>query len=324
MAGITNQIQTPFGSGVSTALGVTAGNAGSISKIPANPSISVTGTYYGTLFSVWQGGTITGNGTYQSGWTIANYNNVAPNGAGDGLPNVTALDLGGIQILNNMLTGTLLITSLTANSLVQIGSDFNLTAASLTTLTMPSLARIGGVMNCVFNTLPTLSLPALVSINGNFGATSTGTTTLSMPLLSMVNGAFAINFGAVTSIDFSGLQNIGQSWVLTAATLTTLSLPALVTVTTTFQITAANMTTFSMGSTLKKIGGNFTMTGMKLNQASVDGILVSLAALDGTGGTTSYNNKTVNLSGGTSSTPGATGIAAAATLTGRGCTVTTN
>jgi hypothetical protein len=66
------------------------------------------------------------------------------------------------------------------------------------------------------------------------------------------------------------------------------------------------------------------MTGMKLDQASVDGILVSLAALDGTNGTTAYSNKTVNLSGGTSSAPSATGLAAKATLVGRGCTVNTN
>ena len=75
---------------------------------------------------------------------------------------------------------------------------------------------------------------------------------------------------------------------------------------------------------MKNIGGNVTITGAALNQASVDGILVSLAALDGTNGTTAWSSKTVNLSGGTSSTPSATGIAATATLVGRGCTVTTN
>jgi hypothetical protein len=66
------------------------------------------------------------------------------------------------------------------------------------------------------------------------------------------------------------------------------------------------------------------MSGMKLDQASVDGILVRLAALDGTNGTTAYSSKTILLNGGTSATPSATGIAAKATLVARGCTVTTN
>ena len=66
------------------------------------------------------------------------------------------------------------------------------------------------------------------------------------------------------------------------------------------------------------------MSGMKLNQASVDSILVSLAALDGTNGTTAYSSKTILLNGGTSSAPSATGLAAKATLQARSCTVTTN
>lgn len=325
MAGSTNQIQTPFGTGVRTALQLAAMAAGGISEMPANPSVSVSGTLYGSLFTVWQGSTQTGAGTYSPGLMIGTYANYAANGAGATLPTITTINFGSIQVLNNAFSGTLAtVTSITASSLVQISSDFNIIGAAVTTLSMPLLQYIGGVMNSTFNALTTWSFPALTTINANFGAISSGATTLSMPVLSMVNGAFAITFAGVTSIDFSGLQYIGQSFVLSAATLTTLSLPALITVTTTFQITAANLVTFSIGNTLKKIGGNFTMTGMKLNQASVDGILVSLAALDGTGGSTAYSGFTVNLSGGTSSAPGATGLTAKATLQGRGCTVTTN
>ena len=101
-------------------------------------------------------------------------------------------------------------------------------------------------------------------------------------------------------------------------------MPALVSVGTTFTINAVNLVTFSLSATLQRIGGNFTMSGMKLDQASVDGILVSLAALDGTGGTTTYSSKVIVIDGGTSSAPSATGLAAAAILVGRGCTVATN
>ncbi len=93
-------------------------------------------------------------------------------------------------------------------------------------------------------------------------------------------------------------------------------------------VTAANCTAFTMGSSLKSMGAsgaaNFIFTGAKLTQASVDSILARLAALDGTGGTTSFQNATIDLSGGTSSTPSAGGLTSKATLVGRGCTVTTN
>lgn len=324
MPGSTNQIQTPFGSGVRTAVGLAAGVAGGVSNIPANPSVSITGTPYGSLFSVWQGANVSAGG-YLTPLVVANYTNAAPNGTGNQLLPVTAINMGGIQSLNNALAGTLsTLTSLVANSLIQFSSDFSITAASLTTLTMPLLAYIGGVLNTVMNTLTTFSLPSLISINANFGATSTGTTTLSMPLLSYVGGALAVNFGAVTTVNLSGLQYVGVNIAFTAAALTSLSFPALVSVGTTIVATAANLVNFSMGSTLKSVGGNFTLTGAKLNQASVDGILVSLAALDGTAGTTAYSSKTVNVSGGTNATPSATGLAAKATLVGRGCTVTNN
>ncbi len=324
MTGTTNQVQTPFGTGVRTSLALSAGAAGGIAILPANPGISYTGTLYGSLFTVWQAASLS-SGSYTTPLLVANYDNAAANGVGNALPTLTTINMGSIQQLNNAFTGTIAtITSIVASNLIQISSDFNLTGAAITTLTMPALTYIGGVLSSVFNTLTTLSLPALVSINGNFASTSTGTTTLSVPLLSYIGGAFNINFGSVTTVDFSGLQNIGVNISISAAALATINFPALVNVGTTFQVIAANLVTFSMGSTLKSVGGNFTITGAKLDQTSVDGILVSLAALDGTGGTTAYSSKTIDLSGGTSSAPSATGIAATVTLTGRGCTVTTN
>ena len=54
-----------------------------------------------------------------------------------------------------------------------------------------------------------------------------------------------------------------------------------------------------------------------LNQTSIDNILVSIAAAGTSGGT-------LNMTGGTNATPSATGLAAKATLVGRGWTVTHN
>jgi hypothetical protein len=88
----------------------------------------------------------------------------------------------------------------------------------------------------------------------------------------------------------------------------------------------AALSTFQLPSTLKQIGngaGNVVITSAALNQASVDSILVRLAALDGTNGTTLFSSRVVTITG-TSSTPSATGLAAKATLVARGCTVTNN
>lgn len=64
---------------------------------------------------------------------------------------------------------------------------------------------------------------------------------------------------------------------------------------------------------------NFTnaFVNCALNQTSIDNILVSIAAAGTSGGT-------LNMTGGTNATPSATGLAAKATLVGRGWTVTHN
>lgn len=88
----------------------------------------------------------------------------------------------------------------------------------------------------------------------------------------------------------------------------------------------AALTTLTFGAVgvTKRIDGNIIITSAALNQASVDGILARLVALDGTSGTTLYTGaKTVTITG-TSSTPSAAGLTNKATLVGRGITVTTN
>lgn len=73
------------------------------------------------------------------------------------------------------------------------------------------------------------------------------------------------------------------------------------------------------------IGGNVDVSGNGLTQATVDGILTTLAGYDGTNGRFLYGSgKTVNLSGGTNAAPSATGLAAKDILVARGCTVTHN
>jgi len=86
---------------------------------------------------------------------------------------------------------------------------------------------------------------------------------------------------------------------------------------------ANNFHTLNLGTNLLQVGGDVSFTLSALNQTSVDNLLIALANLDGTGGTTLYENHTVTITG-PAAAPSATGLAAKTTLQNRGCTVTTN
>jgi len=75
---------------------------------------------------------------------------------------------------------------------------------------------------------------------------------------------------------------------------------------------------------LKEVNGNVNFSGNALDETTVNYILTTLAGLDGTNGTTSYDSRTVNVSGGTNAIPGTSGAAAIVTLEARGCTVNRN
>jgi hypothetical protein len=75
---------------------------------------------------------------------------------------------------------------------------------------------------------------------------------------------------------------------------------------------------------LKTLNGNFSVNGCGFNVTTINNLLVKLASLDGTGGTTSYDNRLVYVNGGTNAVPTGAGLAAITTLESRGCTVYKN
>lgn len=141
-----------------------------------------------------------------------------------------------------------------------------------------------------------LSLPTMENFIGNFSPTMNALTTLSLGSLASVNGAFTPTFN----------------------TLTNMSLPALVTMDGAFTLTCPALQVFSLGAGLLCFTGSVSIQNAALTQASVDGILVSLSLLNGTNGTTLYQNQTISLQGGTSSAPSSIGIAARNILLGNG------
>ena len=236
-----------------------------------------------------------------------------------------------IAYIGGQMTLTLpLATSIVLDGVVFLASQSNSgNMASATTFSMAALTTVsGGNFNFpVMSALTTLNLPNLATCSNAFqGLNAPLLTTFNMPSLISVGGAFnQWQLASCTSFLVPSLQTIGTNFnSMTAPVLTTFNLPSIVSIGGAFAITTVSLVTFSFGSTLKALLGNVTITGAALSQASVDGILVSLAALDGTGGTTAYSSLTINLSGGTSSAPSATGLAAKVILVARSCTVTTN
>jgi hypothetical protein len=180
-------------------------------------------------------------------------------------------------------------------------------------LSLPALTYVNGSFNPGYMAaLTTLNAPVLTTVVGGMQLASYPITTLSFPALTSLGGAFyPVSCAALTSVSLPAIQVIGAT--TTSGSLINLYLTPL-------------LTTFTLGASLKRVGlggGNVVFTTCALTQASVDGVLVSLAALDGTNGTTTFNGRTVTISG-TSATPSSSGLAAKATLVARGCTVTHN
>lgn len=256
-------------------------------------------------------------------------------------PSLTSLNMPQLTSISsaNLTIGTCnLLTSVSFPMLQSIASSFLANFNIISTLTFPSLKNIGlnfGLNN--FSALTSFSAPVLTSIGSGFSSSSTTLlNTLDVPLLEYIGGSFSPNsHPALISLNLPSLKYVGGTFNPgNMAALTSINMLVVEvigsTVTTgnaiVFQFGLGALTTFQLPSTLKQVGfgaGNVVITSAALNQASVDSILIRLAALDGTAGTTTFNNRVVTITG-TSSTPSAAGLTAKATLVARGCTVTNN
>ena len=124
--------------------------------------------------------------------------------------------------------------------------------------------------------------------------------------------------------DFSSLTNVTSTINISEnnSMTTAPAFPALVEVNGALLIenNSSLVNGFSFPS-LKRVDSNVSMANCSLDETSVNYILMLLASLDGTNGTTSYDNHVVNLSGGSNAIPTGDGLTAIATLEGRFCTV---
>lgn len=229
--------------------------------------------------------------------------------------------------------------------------EFSPTMAGLTSVDLSGLVTTAGLFHPVWNALTAIAFPALTTASdwyptinsvtslalprftfGGLGLNAASLTSFSLPVWAHDNDiGFQCHLPSLaTALNFPAMTHMGGTFGFgDIALLPSVSLPLIVNFDGGVNETSAlNLTAFTMGATLKSMGAagaaSFLLTGTKLTQAAVDSILVRLAALDGTGGTTPFVNAAVDLSGGTAAAPSATGLTAKATLVGRGCTVTTN
>jgi len=215
-----------------------------------------------------------------------------------------------------------------------------LTAAPIAIRTQPQQYEFqGAITNYVGKWASTIMLQQNTSVTavsfddleGVLAPITIGTgllaTALSFPALKFAtNLPVSSGTTALVTVSCPALEYISANVsIANLSALTTITLPAIISIGTGISSNTGNgaLTTFTLGSTLKYVGGNVNFASSALLVASVDDILVRLAALDGTNGTIAYSNRTVTITG-TSATPSAIGLAAKAVLVARGCTVTNN
>ena len=248
------------------------------------------------------------------------------------------------------------ITSIDLGQLQRLGGSFLNTAANcpeLTSISGPNLTDASG--NWWFTgsaKLTTFSFPYLRTAR-TFVLTGFGVTQFSLPALELMDDSLELyNFPELSSINFQRLQIVSNQFrfsnipKLTGASfnqlkkvsfdikfdncgaLTYVSLESLESIggNLDFQSGTPNLSSFTLNEGFIRCGvagKRVLFTSCALNQTSVDGLLIRLAALDGTGGTAIFSNRIVTITG-TSAAPSATGVTAKNTLVARGCTVTTN
>ena len=251
------------------------------------------------------------------------------------MPALTSLSYPALQYVDVNFSPTTMafLTTLSATSLAYVGGALSpTTMALLTTLSTPLLAYVGGLYSPnTMASLTSLSSTSLAYVGGNFlPGRMALLTSLSFPSLAYVGGNFNPDtMASLTSQLYPSLAYVGGAFgTTTMVGLTSFSAPALVYVGGAINIAAsANVVSVVIGTagTTKKLPTSITLSNMKLDAASVNGMLAVLVSLDGTNGTTLWGaGCTLTINGGTNAAPSGQGIIDKATLIARTAVVTTN
>ena len=169
---------------------------------------------------------------------------------------------------------------------------------------MPELVFVGedfGIDDC--ESLETINVASLEYVGEDLYLRDlvdlTGTYTFQN--LTYIDSDLTVGGCGITSLAFPSLEKIGYVEIVDNDSLTTITMPALL-----------------------RVDGDFIASGNALTESAVDYILAKLVSLDGTDGTTLWENLTLTLTGGTNAPPSEDGLDDVAILEGRGCTVNVN
>jgi hypothetical protein len=250
---------------------------------------------------------------------FTNLETISGNASFTSFPLLTSFSLPALKYVNGNLTlsGFSVCTSLslplleTMMGTLTIGTGFGNSASFINALSLPSLILTWGLIVQGI-TLSSFSATSLTTINGvlTFGALNTtgnSITTLSLPALTTVTSSLTISVpSTITSISFPNLRNIAI-WSTSSGAIT---------------VTAPGATTFSLGSLLE-IGGTGTIIfTAPFDQTTTSALLINIAALDGTNGTTTFSSRTITIAtSGAFQSLTTDGTTARTTLIARGCTV---
>ena len=241
-------------------------------------------------------------------------------------------------------SGDTTYTSIVLDNITGISGDLSISYnTSLETFSAPVMTYLRGELYIENSPALTLvSCPALIFsdneiyVNGclsletiNFESLMIVDDTLvfdSLPLLtslnlsSLVEVQYTIRFSdcdALASISLPELVKCDGFYVLGCPLITSFSLPSIVTISASFQ--SDSVTSISWPN-LKEITGAFEVMSI-LTEAQVDSFLALLVGLDGTNGTSLYENQNVYLNNNSSAPPSSAGLASKAILVARGCSV---
>lgn len=238
----------------------------------------------------------------------------------------TTQDFSSLRSVGSMSINNTNITAIDFPALEKCTGAFSITGTALTSLNVPLLVTTGNISISAPN-LTAIAFPELLVIAGTLSAiTALSVVSVDFSKLVTVTSVFNIPKTAVTAYEFTSLEVLTAAMTVPSsnAILTSLSFPAIEQLqSVSLGAMLPSLTSFTLGATLKLMTSNFSITDGALMSESIDGILVSLAALDGTNGTSAYNGKTITITN-QGNAPTATGLAAKAVLeaVGRNCTVT--
>lgn len=212
------------------------------------------------------------------------------------------------------------IVSISAPELTY-AADFGLVFRNnsvLTSVDLPLLDTTAYVDGNSNPNLATLSLPSLANVAGPVSITSCDLLeTISLPSLTTCSVFECYSCISLTSLDVSAMSNCPYFDCSTCELLTTVDLPSMGPIEIMYGVDTISLSTVSFGSGIISNFGEVVFGNSNLSEATVDFILAS-----GIAGSMTLGY--IDLSGGSSSTPSATGLADKATLITNGVTVLTN